>query len=162
FRIVRAARRHPRRSTGRARGAPRTGPRCGGPHGVLIRDGRRDRGASPGSPAPPAGRRRPTRELPHRRSAPARPLRPRAWRARYVAHPSPTSTPPSLTLRTPSANRARVIQAERLKSLFLDLVQIDSLSRREGQIAERLARELKDLGASVVFDRAHEAVGGEV
>jgi len=55
-----------------------------------------------------------------------------------------------------------VIQAERLKSLFLDLVQIDSLSRREGQIAERLARELKDLGASVVFDRAHEAVGGEV
>jgi tripeptide aminopeptidase len=55
-----------------------------------------------------------------------------------------------------------VIQAERLKSLFLDLVQIDSLSRREGQIAERLARELKDLGASVMFDRAHEAVGGEV
>ena len=55
-----------------------------------------------------------------------------------------------------------MIQAERLKSLFLDLVQIDSLSRREGRIAERLASELKDLGASVVFDGAHEAVGGEI
>jgi tripeptide aminopeptidase len=41
-------------------------------------------------------------------------------------------------------------------------VRIDSLSRREGRIAERLACELDALGARVEFDRAHEAVGGEV
>jgi putative aminopeptidase FrvX len=55
-----------------------------------------------------------------------------------------------------------VIQVDRLKALFLELVQIDSLSRREGRIAERLAREMRDLGASVVFDGAHAAIGGEV
>jgi tripeptide aminopeptidase len=55
-----------------------------------------------------------------------------------------------------------VIRADRLKALFLDLVRIDSLSRREGRIADRLARELDGLGARVEFDRAHDAVGGEV
>jgi len=55
-----------------------------------------------------------------------------------------------------------VIRTDRLKSLFLELVQIDSLSRREGRIAERLAREMRELGASVAFDQAHRAVGGEV
>jgi len=54
------------------------------------------------------------------------------------------------------------IRADRLKALFLDLVRIDSLSRREGRIADRLARELDGLGARVEFDRAHDAVGGEV
>src|SRR5438105_12118063 len=55
-----------------------------------------------------------------------------------------------------------VIDVERLKALFLELVQIDSLSRREGRIAERLARELRDLGATVSFDQAGVALGGEV
>jgi tripeptide aminopeptidase len=55
-----------------------------------------------------------------------------------------------------------VIQAPRLQRLFLELVQIDSLSRREGRIAERLAREMRELGADVVFDDAAKAVGGEV
>ena len=55
-----------------------------------------------------------------------------------------------------------MIQAERLKALFLELVQIDSLSRREGRIAARLARELGDLGAEVSFDQAGVALGGEV
>ena len=55
-----------------------------------------------------------------------------------------------------------MIQADRLESLFLELVQIDSLSRREGRIADRLAHELRELGASVVFDQAGAAVGGEV
>jgi tripeptide aminopeptidase len=54
-----------------------------------------------------------------------------------------------------------VIQAERLKALFLELVQIDSHSRCEGRMAERLARELGELGAEVVFDAAGLAVGGE-
>jgi tripeptide aminopeptidase len=67
-----------------------------------------------------------------------------------------------LTLRTLPVYRSGVIRTDRLKALFLDLVRIDSLSRREGRIADRLARELDALGARVEFDRAHEAVGGEV
>ena len=56
---------------------------------------------------------------------------------------------------------ASVIQPERLQALFLELVRIDSLSRREGRIAERLAAELRDLGAEVEFDDAGTKVGGE-
>src|SRR5207253_3024988 len=40
-------------------------------------------------------------------------------------------------------------------------VQIDSLSRREGRIAARLARELDELGAEVSFDGAGAEIGGE-
>jgi len=54
-----------------------------------------------------------------------------------------------------------VIEPARLRALFLELVQIDSLSRREGRIAARLARELGDLGATVTFDEAGAQVGGE-
>ena len=55
-----------------------------------------------------------------------------------------------------------MIRADRLKALFLDLVRIDSPSRRERRIAERLAAELGALDAEVMLDGAHEAVGGEV
>ncbi len=55
-----------------------------------------------------------------------------------------------------------VIQADRLKTLFLELVQIDSLSRREGAISRRLADEMAALGGTAAFDRAGDAVGGEV
>jgi tripeptide aminopeptidase len=54
-----------------------------------------------------------------------------------------------------------VIQDARLRALFLELVQIDSLSRREGRIATRLARELRDLGAEVEVDDAGTQLGGE-
>jgi len=54
------------------------------------------------------------------------------------------------------------IREDRLRDLFLDLVRIDSLSRREGTIAQRLATELLAVGASVEFDEAGAAVGGEV
>lgn len=54
------------------------------------------------------------------------------------------------------------IDAQRLKTYFLDLVRIDSLSRREGEIARRLAADLEVLGAEVEFDDAARAVGGEV
>ena len=54
------------------------------------------------------------------------------------------------------------IRQDRLRDLFLDLVRIDSLSRREGAIAARLARELEALDASVQFDDAGTAIGGEV
>ena len=53
-----------------------------------------------------------------------------------------------------------MIEPARLKSLFLELVQIDSHSRREGRIAARLARELGGLGAEVSFDGAGAALGG--
>lgn len=52
------------------------------------------------------------------------------------------------------------ISRERLTALFLDLVRIDSLSRQERAIAERLATELRALGAEVWFDDAGEKVGG--
>ena len=55
-----------------------------------------------------------------------------------------------------------MIQADRLRDDLLALVQIDSLSKREGRIAERLARELRALGADVEFDDAGTRVGGEV
>ena len=54
-----------------------------------------------------------------------------------------------------------MIDAARLQALFLELVQIDSLSRREGRISARLARELGELGAEVSFDDAGTRLGGE-
>jgi tripeptide aminopeptidase len=60
----------------------------------------------------------------------------------------------------PSADA--MIERARLQQLFLELVGIDSLSRREGRIAARLAAELEGLGAEVEFDAAGVAVGGEV
>ena len=54
-----------------------------------------------------------------------------------------------------------MIDRARLQRLFLELVSIDSLSRREGRIAARLGDELRALGAEVVFDDAGAAVGGE-
>ena len=55
----------------------------------------------------------------------------------------------------------RMIRPDRLQALFLELVAIDSLSRREGRIAERLAHELRALGAEAEFDDAGRHVGGE-
>jgi tripeptide aminopeptidase len=48
----------------------------------------------------------------------------------------------------------------RLKQLFLEIVQIDSLSRREHEVALRLARELESAGLSWRFDGAAEKVRG--
>jgi len=55
-----------------------------------------------------------------------------------------------------------LINQERLKSLLLELIKIDSLSRKEYHIAMRLKRELEDLGAKVWIDDAGEKVGGNV
>jgi tripeptide aminopeptidase len=48
----------------------------------------------------------------------------------------------------------------RLKNLFLELVRIDSLSRREHDVALRLQREVESAGASCSFDHAGEKVRG--
>jgi tripeptide aminopeptidase len=55
-----------------------------------------------------------------------------------------------------------VINRERLKNFLIELIKIDSLSRREFDVAVRLKRELEELGAEVTIDNAGEMVGGNV
>jgi len=54
-----------------------------------------------------------------------------------------------------------VINFERMVDTFVSLVRIDSLSREEGKIAERLVRELKSLKGEVSTDDAGAKVGGD-
>ncbi|MEO8433316.1 MAG: M20/M25/M40 family metallo-hydrolase [Pyrinomonadaceae bacterium] len=53
-----------------------------------------------------------------------------------------------------------MINQERIKNLLLELVQIDSHSRKEREVAERIKRHCEDLGATVEIDEAGEKVGG--
>lgn len=53
------------------------------------------------------------------------------------------------------ANNQRVINE------FLELVQIDSPSSKEGKIAQVLVKKLEEIGCSVEIDNAGEKVGGE-
>lgn len=55
-----------------------------------------------------------------------------------------------------------MINQERLKNLLLELVRIDSLSRKELAVAVRLKKEMEDLGAEVTIDDAGQKVGGQV
>ncbi len=55
-----------------------------------------------------------------------------------------------------------LIDKERLRERVLELVRIDSLSRREGAVARRLKEMLEALDARVFMDEAGAAVGGEV
>jgi tripeptide aminopeptidase len=55
-----------------------------------------------------------------------------------------------------------LINNERLKNLLIELIKIDSLSRKELDVALRLKREMEDLGGSVYIDDAGEKVGGNV
>ena len=55
-----------------------------------------------------------------------------------------------------------MINPERLKNLLIELIKIDSLSRREYDVAMRLKREMEELGAGVFIDDAGEKVGGNV
>ncbi|MFQ5851325.1 MAG: M20/M25/M40 family metallo-hydrolase [Candidatus Binatia bacterium] len=55
-----------------------------------------------------------------------------------------------------------MIQKERLKNLLIELVQIDSTSRKEREIAFRLKKEMEELGGEVLIDDAGEKVGGSV
>jgi tripeptide aminopeptidase len=65
-----------------------------------------------------------------------------------------------LTARKTEVNP--LINHERIKDLLIELIKIDSLSRREYAVAMRLQREMEDLGAAVVIDDAGEKVGGNV
>ncbi len=53
-----------------------------------------------------------------------------------------------------------MINQERLKNLLIELIRIDSLSRRERDVAIRLTREMEEFGAEVIIDDAGEKVGG--
>src|ERR1700682_5696921 len=53
------------------------------------------------------------------------------------------------------------VNHDRLKNLFLELVRIDSLSRREHEVALRLQREVESAGATCCFDNAGEKVRGD-
>jgi len=54
-----------------------------------------------------------------------------------------------------------MIQPERMVRTFIELAQIDSLSRQEGAVAERLAGDLKALDGNVRVDDAAAKVGGD-
>src|SRR5688572_13080603 len=56
--------------------------------------------------------------------------------------------------------RAALINQERLKNLLIELIKIDSLSRKERDVALRLRHEMEELGAEVWIDDAGEKVGG--
>jgi len=55
-----------------------------------------------------------------------------------------------------------LINETRLKDLLIELIRIDSLSRKERDVAMRLKREVEELGATVEIDDAGEKVGGNV
>ena len=54
------------------------------------------------------------------------------------------------------------VNRDRLKNILLDLIRIDSHSRRERACAMRLKREMEQVGAVCRFDNAAEKVKGEV
>ncbi|HEX5708582.1 MAG TPA: M20/M25/M40 family metallo-hydrolase, partial [Pyrinomonadaceae bacterium] len=53
-----------------------------------------------------------------------------------------------------------MINQERIKNLLLELVQIDSVSRKERDVAERIKKLCEEMGARVEIDDAGEKVGG--
>ncbi len=53
-----------------------------------------------------------------------------------------------------------MINQERIKNLLLELVQIDSISRKERDVAERIKKYCEEMGAQVEIDDAGAKVGG--
>ncbi len=53
-----------------------------------------------------------------------------------------------------------MINQERIKNLLLEFIQIDSHSRKEREMAERIKKYCEELGAEVLIDDAGEKVGG--
>jgi tripeptide aminopeptidase len=54
-----------------------------------------------------------------------------------------------------------MINQERIKNLLLELVQIDSHSRKERNVAERIKKYCEEMGAEVEIDDAGAKVGGD-
>lgn len=55
-----------------------------------------------------------------------------------------------------------VLNFTRMKDHFLEIIQIDSLSKKERAVALVLQKQLALLGATVTYDDAGEAIGGEI
>src|SRR2546423_11262603 len=53
-----------------------------------------------------------------------------------------------------------MINQERIKNLLLELVQIDSVSREEREVAQRICTLCEEMGAEVEIDGAGSKVGG--
>jgi tripeptide aminopeptidase len=53
-----------------------------------------------------------------------------------------------------------MINQERIKNLLLELVRIDSVSREEREVAQRIKQICEEMGAEVEIDDAGEKVGG--
>ena len=53
-----------------------------------------------------------------------------------------------------------MINSQRLAQRFKNLVQIDSLSRQEKDVALALEKILTKMGATICYDKAEEQVGG--
>ncbi len=51
---------------------------------------------------------------------------------------------------------------DRLVEYFISLVEIDSESKDEKRVAEKIANDLTEMGAEVIFDHAHHATQGNV
>ncbi|MCD6329680.1 MAG: M20/M25/M40 family metallo-hydrolase [Candidatus Cloacimonetes bacterium] len=51
---------------------------------------------------------------------------------------------------------------DRLVEYFISLVEIDSESKNEKRVAEKIANDLSEMGAEVIFDHAHHATQGNV
>src|SRR5918999_326065 len=64
--------------------------------------------------------------------------------------------------QTVTGDNRTLINQERIKNLLIELIKIDSLSRKEYDVAMRLKREMEDLGAVVAIDDAGSKVGGNV
>ncbi len=54
------------------------------------------------------------------------------------------------------------LNLKRMKAHFLEIVQIDSLSKKERAVALVLQKQLEEIGARVTYDDAGEAIGGEI
>jgi len=54
-----------------------------------------------------------------------------------------------------------MINQERIKNLLLELVRIDSISRKEKNVAIRVKQICEEMGAAVEIDDAGEKVGGD-
>lgn len=55
-----------------------------------------------------------------------------------------------------------MIQEERMTRHLMDIIRIDSPSRKEKDVALRLEEEMKDLGADCFYDDAGDKVGGNI
>ena len=54
-----------------------------------------------------------------------------------------------------------MVNKQRLIDEFLELVQIDSPTSKEGKIAQVLVKKLEEIGCEVVIDNAGEKTGAE-